>query len=118
MHGLKKGGLTPLGRQVVETMEAKGMIVDIAHCSAAFVADILKRARPPVVSSHGGVQATPKVNRNLPDEQVRSVGATGSLIGVGYWEGTVCNTSSPGNGGAIQHVLWDARRVEKEGESQ
>src|SRR3546814_14663368 len=65
MHGLKKGGLTPLGRQVVETMAAKGMIVDIAHCSAACGADILKIARRPVVSSHGRVQAACKVNRNL-----------------------------------------------------
>ena len=54
MHGLKKGGLTPLGRQVVQRMEAKGMIVDIAHCSHACVADILTMARRPVVSSHGG----------------------------------------------------------------
>src|SRR3546814_16517070 len=58
MHGLKKGGLTPLGRQVVETMEAKGMIVDIAHCSAACVHDLHKIARTPAVSRHGGVPAT------------------------------------------------------------
>src|SRR3546814_2192568 len=71
MHGLKKGGLTPLGRLVVETMEAKGMIVDIAHCSAACVADLPKMARRPVVSSHGVVQAPCKVNRTLSDAQVR-----------------------------------------------
>src|SRR3546814_3985618 len=57
MHGLKKRGLTPLGREVVRRMEAKGLIVDVAHCSHACVADILKKARRPVVSSHGGVQA-------------------------------------------------------------
>ncbi|MGH6633301.1 MAG: dipeptidase, partial [Sphingopyxis sp.] len=28
MHGLKKGGLTPLGRQVIERMEEYGMVVD------------------------------------------------------------------------------------------
>src|SRR3546814_16348135 len=51
MHGLKKGGLTPLGREVVRRMEAKGMIVDVAHCSHACDADILKMARRPVGSS-------------------------------------------------------------------
>ena len=65
MHGEKKGGLTPLGRQILADMEARGMIVDIAHASHAAVADILKLAKRPVVSSHGGVQATCKVNRNL-----------------------------------------------------
>jgi len=104
MHGLKKGGLTPLGRQVVETMEAKGMIVDLAHCSKACVSDILKIARRPVVSSHGGVQATCKVNRNLDDEQIRGVAATGGLIGIGYWDAAVCDTSPASVAKAMKHV--------------
>ncbi|MEI4506624.1 dipeptidase [Sphingopyxis sp. CCNWLW253] len=104
MHGLKKGGLTPIGRQVVETMEAKGMIVDIAHCSNACVADILKIARRPVVSSHGGVQATCKVNRNLSDEQIKGVAATGGLIGIGYWDAAVCDTSPASIAKAMKHV--------------
>jgi len=104
MHGLKKGGLTPLGRQVVGAMEAKGMIVDIAHCSQACVADILKMARRPVVSSHGGVQATCKVNRNLSDEQIRGVAATGGLVGIGYWDAAVCDTSPASIAKAMKHV--------------
>lgn len=104
MHGLGKGGLTPIGRQVVEAMEAKGMIVDIAHCSNACVADILKIARRPVVSSHGGVQATCKVNRNLSDEQIRGVAATGGLIGIGYWDAAVCDTSPASIASAMKHV--------------
>ncbi|BBB13256.1 dipeptidase [Sphingopyxis sp. FD7] len=104
MHGLKKGGLTPLGRQVVSAMEAKGMVVDIAHCSAACVADILKMARRPVVSSHGGVQATCKVNRNLSDEQIKGVAATGGLIGIGYWDAAVCDTSPASIARAMKHV--------------
>jgi len=104
MHGLKKGGLTPIGRQVVAAMEAKGMIVDIAHCSNACVADILKMARRPVVSSHGGVQATCKVNRNLSDAQIRGVAATGGLIGIGYWDAAVCDTSPASIAKAMKHV--------------
>lgn len=104
MHGLKKGGLTPTGRQVVEAMEAKGMIVDIAHCSNACVADILKIARRPVVSSHGGVQATCKVNRNLDDAQIEGVAATGGLIGIGYWDAAVCDTSPASIAKAMKHV--------------
>jgi len=56
MHGEAKGGLTEMGRAVVRRMEEMGMVVDIAHCSHACVADILAMARRPVVSSHGGVQ--------------------------------------------------------------
>ena len=104
MHGLKKGGLTPFGRQVMTAMEAKGMVVDIAHCSNACVADILKMARRPVVSSHGGVQATCKVNRNLSDEQIRGVAATGGLIGIGYWDAAICDTAPASIAKAMKHV--------------
>jgi len=104
MHGLKKGGLTPFGRQVMTAMEAKGMVVDIAHCSNACVADILKIARRPVVSSHGGVQATCKVNRNLSDEQIKGVAATGGLIGIGYWDAAICDTAPGSIAKAMKHV--------------
>jgi len=104
MHGLKKGGLTPLGREVVRRMEAKGMIVDVAHCSHACVADILKMARRPVVSSHGGVQATCKVNRNLTDAEIRGVAATGGLVGIGYWDAAVCDTAPASIAKAMKHV--------------
>ncbi|QZD91657.1 dipeptidase [Qipengyuania xiapuensis] len=104
MHGVDKGGLTDMGRAVVRRMEELGMIVDIAHCSPACVADILAMARRPVVSSHGGVQATCEVNRNLTDEQIRGVARTGGIIGVGYWPGAVCDTSPRSVAKAMRHI--------------
>jgi membrane dipeptidase len=104
MHGLKKGGLTPFGREIIQRMEKKGMIVDIAHCSRQCVRDILGLARRPVVSSHGGVQATCKVNRNLSDEHIRGVAKTGGVIGIGYWEGAICDTSPASIARAMKHV--------------
>lgn len=104
MHGLKKGGLTPFGRDIVRRMEAKGMIVDIAHLSHTGVAEVLAMARRPVVSSHGGVQATCKVNRNLTDDEIRGVAKTGGIIGIGYWEGAVCDTSPRAAAKAMKHV--------------
>ena len=104
MHGLKKGGLTPFGRDIVRRMEAKGMIIDIAHLSHTGVAEVLAMATRPVVSSHGGVQATCKVNRNLTDEEIRGVAKTGGVIGIGYWEGAVCSTDPRAAAKAMKHV--------------
>jgi membrane dipeptidase len=104
MHGLKKGGLTPFGRDIIRRMEEKGMIVDIAHCSQTCVSEILAMAGRPVVSSHGGVQATCKVNRNLSDEHIKGVAKTGGIIGIGYWEGAVCDTSPKAIAAAMKHV--------------
>ncbi|MDJ0276892.1 dipeptidase [Sphingomonas sp. 2R-10] len=104
MHGRAKGGLTPFGRQVVARMEDKGMIVDVAHASHAALADVLRVARRPVVSSHGGVQATCNVNRNLTDDEVRGIARTGGIVGIGYWPGAVCSTDPAAIAKAIVHV--------------
>ena len=104
MHGVEKGGLTDKGRKAVRRMEALGMVVDIAHCSHECVADILAMAKRPVVSSHGGVQATCKVNRNLSDDEIRGVAKTGGVVGIGYWDAAVCGTSPRDAAKAMKHV--------------
>jgi membrane dipeptidase len=104
MHGIEKGGLTDFGRTIVRDMETMGMIVDIAHSSHATVADILKMAKRPVVSSHGGVQAVCGVNRNLTDTEIKGVAATGGVIGLGYWDGAMCDTDPATVAKAAKHV--------------
>ncbi|WP_213981259.1 dipeptidase [Sphingomonas sp. dw_22] len=104
MHGIRKGGLTPLGQQAVRRMEALGMIVDVAHSSHATVAEVLAMAHRPVVSSHGGVQATCKVNRNLTDAEIRGIARTGGVIGIGYWDAAVCSTAPSAIANAVAHV--------------
>jgi microsomal dipeptidase-like Zn-dependent dipeptidase len=104
MHGIAKGGLTPLGRQAVQRMETLGMIVDLAHASHAAVAEVLAMAKRPVVSSHGGVQATCKVNRNLTDDEIRGIAKTGGVVGIGYWEGAICSIRPEAAARAIAYV--------------
>ena len=104
MHGLNKGGLTPFGRQVIGQMEARGMIVDIAHCSHACVGEVLAMARRPVVSSHGGVQATCAANRNLNDAEIKGLARTGGVIGIGFWDAAICDTSPRAVARAMKHV--------------
>jgi len=105
MHGEDKGGLTDLGREVFAEMEERGIVVDIAHASHRAVAEMLDLATKPVVLSHGGVQATCDVNRNLTDEEVRGVAATGGVVGVGYWDAAVCDLTVAAVVDAIDHVV-------------
>ena len=105
MHGTKKGGLTDLGRAAVARMEELGMVVDIAHASEAAVAEILELATRPVVSSHGGVQATCDENRNLSDDQIRGVAATGGVVGIGYWSAAICDRTPAAVVDALEHVV-------------
>lgn len=104
-HGERKEGLTPLGRRVVARMQALGMIVDLAHASPTAIADVLAIATRPVLVSHTGVQATCAGPRNLTDEQLRALAANGALVGIGFWDGAVCDASPHAIARAIRHAV-------------
>ncbi|WP_171018637.1 membrane dipeptidase [Rhodococcus sp. Q] len=105
MHGVEQGGLTDLGRAAFAEMERRGIIVDIAHSSHTAIAEMLALATKPVVASHGGVQATCNVNRNLTDDEIRGVAATGGVVGIGYWDAAVCELTPAAVVDAIEHVI-------------
>lgn len=88
-HGIEQGGLTDLGQDVVRELEARHMIIDLAHTSSAVISDVLEMATRPVIVSHTGVRGTHESPRNLTDEQLRKIAANGGLIGIGYWDGAV-----------------------------
>jgi membrane dipeptidase len=84
-HGTVKGGLTDLGRELLSRVEAGGMLLDVSHASSATIDDVLSVAARPVVASHTGVRAAVPGIRNLPDDQVRGIAATGGVVGIGFW---------------------------------
>jgi membrane dipeptidase len=88
-HGLAKGGLTGAGRELVSELELRRILVDVAHASAATIDDVLAIATRPVVASHTGVRAVADNQRNLTDEQLRGIAATGGVVGIGFWP-TAC----------------------------
>lgn len=88
-HGVARYGLTPAGRDMVARMERRGVILDIAHGSPRTIDDALTISTRPVVASHTGVRGIADNVRNLSDEQLAGVAATGGLVGIGFWE-TAC----------------------------
>ncbi|HJS57429.1 MAG TPA: membrane dipeptidase [Vicinamibacteria bacterium] len=103
-HGATKGGLTAAGREMIRRMEAAGMALDLAHASPATFAEAIAATTKPVVVSHTGVQATCPGPRNLTDEQLRAVAATGGVIGIGFWDSAVCGHDARAIARAIRHA--------------
>ncbi len=103
-HGVAKEGLTALGRSVVQRMEQLGMVVDVAHASPTVVREVLTMASKPVWVSHGGVQAVCPGPRNLTDDQLRALARTGGVIGIGFWDGALCDPTPANAARAIRHV--------------
>ena len=112
-HGARKGGLTEKGRELVRRMEAKGVVVDLAHASAATIDDVLAAATRPVVVSHTGVRGSCDNERNIDDERVRRIAATGGVVGIGFWETATCGTDAAAIARAIRYAanLVGARHV-------
>ena len=103
-HGVNKGGLTARGREVVKRMEARKMLVDLAHASPKTIDDVLAMATRPVVVSHTGVKGTCDNARNLSDAHLKGIAATGGVIGIGYWETAVCGTDADAIARAIKYA--------------
>jgi microsomal dipeptidase-like Zn-dependent dipeptidase len=88
-HGVVRGGLTPLGRELAGELERRRILVDVAHASTATIDDVLAIATRPVVASHTGVCGVMEHGRNLTDDQLRGIAATGGIVGIGFWP-TAC----------------------------
>jgi microsomal dipeptidase-like Zn-dependent dipeptidase len=104
-HGIEKGGLTELGREMVRRMEARSMLVDVAHASSATVDDVVAMAHRPVVASHTGLRGIVDNTRNLTEAQARAIADTGGVLGIGFWP-TVCGGDSVVDiARAIRHAI-------------
>jgi membrane dipeptidase len=106
-HGVEQGGLSDTGREMIRRMEAKKMLLDLAHASPRTFDDAVAMSTRPVVVSHTGVKGTCNNARNLSDEQLRAVARTGGLVGIGYWETAVCGRDAT----AVARAIIYASRV-------
>jgi membrane dipeptidase len=91
------GGLSRLGRELVDRLAALGVILDLAHASPATFAEVLGRLDGrPVICSHAACRALNDHPRNLSDDQLRALTAGEGLFGlmlhplaIGYGERTL-----------------------------
>jgi membrane dipeptidase len=77
------GGLSRLGRELVDRLVELGVILDLAHASRGAYTEILERAGgAPVLCSHGACSAVHETPRNLDDDQLRALADAGGILGL------------------------------------
>ncbi len=104
-HGVKKGGLSENGRQLIRLIDEKHMLLDLAHASPRAIDDALSITKRPVVVSHTGVQGVCKSPRNLSDDQIRRIVKTGGVICIGYWDEAVCGSDARAIARSIRYAV-------------
>ena len=72
-------GLTPLGHQVVQAINAAGVLMDCSHTGRRCSLDIMAASSAPVIFSHANPLSLVEHGRNVTDEQIRACAATGAL---------------------------------------
>lgn len=105
LHGESGQGLTVFGQEVVERMNHRNMIIDLAHSSVAVIEDVLAITNQPVVISHTGIMSHCPSSRNYPDALMKKIADGGGIIAIGFWQEVVCDHSPGGIALAIKAAV-------------
>jgi membrane dipeptidase len=73
------GGLSPLGRQVIQEMNTWGIMVDVSHPSKGAMMQAIGLSKAPVIASHSAVRTLANHSRNLDDEMLMAIKTNGGV---------------------------------------
>jgi membrane dipeptidase len=78
-------GLNEFGREVIAEMNRLGIMPDVSHVSDKTFWDMIETSTKPVIASHSNARALVNVPRNLTDDQIRALAATGGVCSVVFY---------------------------------
>lgn len=105
-------GLKPFGLEVVEESNRLGMLVDVSHMSEGGFYDVAKHSKKPFVASHSCAKTLCNHRRNLTDDQIKTLGNCGGVVGVNF----ECSFLKEGSQRAtIQQIIDHMRYIVNKG---
>ena len=72
-----KDGISPMGERVIAEMNRLGMMVDVSHPSRGSMLKAAQLSKAPIIASHSAVRALCDVPRNMDDQMLKALAATG-----------------------------------------
>jgi membrane dipeptidase len=97
----REASLSDAGWRFVERLRERSILVDLAHMPRGPFLAICESAPAPVLVSHTGVAGVAPLWRNVDDDQIRAVAATGGVVGVIYARQYL---RRPGADGVVDHL--------------
>ena len=76
----KHGGISSLGKQIIEKMNYYGIMVDISHPSKEAIKQTIAHSKAPIIASHSSARALSDHPRNLDDEQLQWIKENGGVV--------------------------------------
>ncbi|MDP2307506.1 MAG: membrane dipeptidase [Pseudomonadota bacterium] len=75
-------GLTEDGRALVAEAQRLGVVIDLSHASATTTLEVCRGSSAPVIASHSDAAGVKAHARNLTDEEIACIAATGGVVGL------------------------------------
>lgn len=110
----RHGGLSGFGQEVIAAMNAQGMLVDVSHASKSTMMQAARLSRTPVVASHSCIRSLCDHPRNLDDEQLELLAATGGVVQVTAMPYFLRKGGRPNEVGIdalVDHIDYAVRRI-------
>ena len=104
-------GLSSFGRKVLARMEKLGILPDVSHAGERTSRDILRLADGPVIASHSNPRALCNSPRNLTDDLIDAIAASGGVIGICAFPAFLVESGRPTAENMADHISYIAERI-------
>ncbi len=100
----RHGGLSEFGVAVVDEMNRLGMLVDISHVSPDAMRRAVEASATAVIASHSNAYALAPHARNVPDDVLEMVAASGGVVMVTFFPGFLVPAAASTYTSIIEHA--------------
>jgi membrane dipeptidase len=104
-------GLTAAGTKLVRRCAELGIAIDLSHLNAAGFWDVARTFDGPLIASHSGVHALCPSTRNLTDDQLDAIAASGGLVGINFDVGSLRDDGGDDTDTPVARIAEHARYV-------
>lgn len=103
------GKLTPIGKAMIETLSANGIIIDLAHLNKSSfyeAAELLNRSDQKLLCTHACFDEVKQHPRNLDHRQIQTIIDSGGLIGLTLVGDFLSSNKPPQMHDVLSHIEY------------
>jgi membrane dipeptidase len=104
-------GLSGFGRELISALDDHEITIDLAHLNTPGVLEACELASRPLLCTHTGVKGVHEHARNISDDEIDAIAATGGVIGVIFAPIFLAGRLRVDSGVVVDHIEYVIERV-------